>query len=538
MARSRYTFDEAIQVVVAPLISWAQFEWFRQVDNHVPGPYLDEVFHIPQANAFWKGNWSHWDDKITTPPGLYLYSISASHFLNVDPLTSKVLSPFQLRWTNFLLVYLLLFACVIWRWTTGPSSSLTQGVLIQELCVLAFPLFFFFSALYYTDLFAAFTVMCTYASWQAGLKRTSYQKFAFQLLHLFSGLISLTSRQTNIFWSSVFLGGLQVVHTVKQKTRIHDPPIADAYFEDFATTIISLATSALSFIPQLLLDLWPHLGLLAAFGAFIVWNGGVVLGDKSNHTAGLHLSQMLYLWPFLVFFSWPLIIPQLAHLTQIQRRIPRLWLLLGIMTCMLAVVHYNTVVHPFLLADNRHYTFYVFKLLRSRVWSWYAMIPVYFISAWLSIQALGSRMTYSGGPGMQGSKGSKGRRLSTSSGKGDVAKLELECNRISFLIVWILSTSLSLVTAPLVEPRYYIIPWLIWRLHVPQPTNVLKSTSFTAPESTMVSRVEDILSIIAKRTLWLELTWYMIINLVTCYVFLNYGFEWPQEAGNIQRFMW
>jgi hypothetical protein len=32
----------------------------------------DEVFHIPQAQAYCKGRWGHWDDKITTPPGLYV----------------------------------------------------------------------------------------------------------------------------------------------------------------------------------------------------------------------------------------------------------------------------------------------------------------------------------------------------------------------------------------------------------------------------------------------------------------------------------
>lgn len=38
--------------------------------------------------------------------------------------------------------------------------------------------------------------------------------------------------------------------------------------------------------------------------------------------------------------------------------------------------------------------------------------------------------------------------------------------------------------------------------------------------------------------LWLETAWFAAINVVTAYVFLYKGFEWKQEPGNVQRFMW
>ncbi|KAI9882311.1 MAG: autophagy- protein 2 [Watsoniomyces obsoletus] len=44
--------------------------WFMQVTKLVPDPYLDEVFHIRQAQAYCAGKWHVWDPKITTPPGL------------------------------------------------------------------------------------------------------------------------------------------------------------------------------------------------------------------------------------------------------------------------------------------------------------------------------------------------------------------------------------------------------------------------------------------------------------------------------------
>lgn len=37
----------------------------------------DEVFHIPQAQRYCLMHFRDWDDKITTPPGLYVsYSLS------------------------------------------------------------------------------------------------------------------------------------------------------------------------------------------------------------------------------------------------------------------------------------------------------------------------------------------------------------------------------------------------------------------------------------------------------------------------------
>lgn len=46
--------------------------WSEKVNALVPEPYLDEVFHIPQASKYCEGRYYEWDDKITTPPGLYV----------------------------------------------------------------------------------------------------------------------------------------------------------------------------------------------------------------------------------------------------------------------------------------------------------------------------------------------------------------------------------------------------------------------------------------------------------------------------------
>ena len=51
---------------------------------------------------------------------------------------------------------------------------------------------------------------------------------------------------------------------------------------------------------QLLQDMWVLLLVPVAFAAFVVWNGGIVLGDKAAHAPVRHLMQPLY---FVLFCS-------------------------------------------------------------------------------------------------------------------------------------------------------------------------------------------------------------------------------------------
>lgn len=51
---------------------------------------------------------------------------------------------------------------------------------------------------------------------------------------------------------------------------------------DYAKTAVSLAMYGLKNPLPLIASLVPHLVVLGAFGAFIVWNNGVVLGKKRS----------------------------------------------------------------------------------------------------------------------------------------------------------------------------------------------------------------------------------------------------------------
>lgn len=260
---------------------------------------------------------------------------------------------------------------------------------------------------------------------------------------------------------------------------------------------------------------------------------------------------MLYIWPYFVFFSFPLMLPSTVRLAMdvlsrlpglrpqskgTRNNMPRLWTFAMFTALAATIVRFNTIVHPFTLADNRHYVFYVFRILLRNSLTKYGAAPIYIICAYLSITTLGDPQIPESQPNrtkFTKDKPVDAKRLSEK-GRG--------C-RISSVLVWLASTTLSLATAPLVEPRYFIIPWTVWRLHVPP----LDSKSLSVGDQRKQARGNRGSTaqsgwIHAIRNhdyrLWLETLWSLAINAVTGYMFLCRGFSWPQEPGNVQRFLW
>ncbi|KAI0597420.1 glycosyltransferase family 59 protein [Biscogniauxia sp. FL1348] len=563
-------------------------QWLWFVNEHVPEPYLDEVFHIPQAQVYCEGRYMEWDDKITTPPGLYILSIM------LNRLSGLVCSVKNLRLFNVEIISYLGVAATICRARLEKLSahaSTDQGYSLYAigtgLNVALFPVLFFFSGLYYTDIISTFVVLLAYMNHleRVGKEATS---FVNDIYTLGIGLLALCMRQTNIFWVVVYMGGLEVVQEIKTLKPesvkapefstlseqikfyawrysvgdIHDPPLSDASPVDLAICVLSIGIAAICNLPVVLRRLiWPHGVVLAAFVAFVAWNGGVVLGDKSNHVATLHLAQMLYIWPLFAFFSAPLFIPKILSLaallyqtltgTRGQRRAPKpqtspsrrqspalvafnrlgsirnvhAAVLLGsALAAATLVVKLNTIIHPFTLADNRHYMFYVFRysILRAP-WVRYALVPVYILCGWMCWAALQGCSSSSAAPSAVASSppSEKDKKIAVTT---TTIPSSATSAPTSTALLLLLSTTLSLITAPLVEPRYFILPWVFWRLLVPPPPSpaTMKSTSVLA----------------------LETAWFALINVATMYVFLTRPFYWRAadgtllDGGRVQRFMW
>jgi alpha-1,2-glucosyltransferase len=316
--------------------------------------------------------------------------------------------------------------------------------------------------------------------------------------------------------------------------------------------VLLLLTVAISALRKPLLVLqvaYPYLILLVIFAGFVVWNGSVVLGkffeeradassqliavgDKSAHTATIHLPQMLYIWPYIAFFSAPLVVGPILHAaikplprsvqtmfenSSLSSRLPKYPDLiiagLFIVGAVLAV-HFNTIIHPYTLADNRHYVFYVFRILRQYPAIRYLAVPAYYICAWLVTNAVSVSPNDE-----QALKQKRPNNPPTSAATGSSP-----C-QISFITIWLVTTALSVVTAPLVEPRYFIVPWIVWRLRVPS------SPASLSPQEGPNKHWYDM-------RLGLETLWLLAIDATIIYVFLYRGFAWPNEPGNVQRFLW
>jgi alpha-1,2-glucosyltransferase len=104
-----------------------------------------------------------------------------------------------------------------------------------------------------------------------------------------SSFIAITFRQTNIVWMMLIMG-LSIVDLLKNKQ-------SNPNFKDFILFVMN------DYV-LLIKKLWGFLLNGVLFGLFLVWNKGIVIGDKSNHVAAFHVPQIYYFAVFLVFFSW------------------------------------------------------------------------------------------------------------------------------------------------------------------------------------------------------------------------------------------
>ncbi|CAO3565181.1 unnamed protein product [Mortierella alpina] len=419
----------------------------------------DEIHHIPQAQRYCNRDYWTWDPKLTTPPGLYV--ISNILLAAQRPLCSTTL----LRLTNLIYPCIILFTVAALLKDIHPH--LTQHERFRTTAViLCFPLLWFFNFLYYTDGGSTAFVL---VSWLAAKKH-------YHLVSAVTSAIAVTFRQTNIIWSLFILGTAMLDLASPRERRAFDPR---AYF---TKSPLQLFSAINGFVHMLLskpftvvMMALPNLGLLAGFIAFVKWNGGIVLGDKSNHVPSAHVVQLFYFAVFSAGMSVFAILGGVPLARLLKRPLSKSWMvILATAAIMAACIYKFTYVHPFLLADNRHYVFYVCKLVLQNPIVRYGMIPIYMASAYFCWQSLATEQT------------------------------------LLWVTIYVVATALTLIPSPLIEFRYFITPYLIYRIAMRQ-----------------------------SRGVWLALEFllYTAINAFTVWMFLIRPFRWSHEEG-IQRFMW
>lgn len=428
-------------------------------NGEVMDPYMDEPFHIPQVLAYCRGEWSTWDPKITTPPGLYVLSVL------IHRIFGFACSLWTLRATVTLtLITLPLFLTQLLAFHQRRPSSLcptTEAVVLST-----FPLAWFYGFLYYTDVPSLISVLATM------LFSTRSQH---SLAAVF-GVVSCFFRQTNIVWVlyAFCASQLPCLHLKRGKKPLYDPPALTACPGDLVRSIFSLFGK----VPQLLPPFVPYMLVLAVFGGFVFWNGGVVLGDKANHVPAMHVPQLYYFIAFATILGWPAVAlaqdgPRTLMLEVAGRMFgsTRRVIVTAFLAGMMAIsVNLFTIHHPFLLSDNRHYTFYVWRrvFMRCPIMP-YLFIPGYQACAW-------------------------------------AWWLRVARNR-SLLETLVLPLAIvpTLLPTPLLELRYFLIPYILLRSQVVG---------------------------VGRSGLVVEGLWYAAVNLVTTYVFLY------KERPGVGRFMW
>ena len=345
---------------------------------------------------------------------------------------------------------------------------------LSALSLSTFPVLYFFNFLYYTDGGSTFFILFAYLMTLYGCHGPS------ALL----GVCSVFFRQTNIVWVAFCAGTLvanrmdeiwRAEHTKKKddKSPGTQVPLSVSGARRVMRFLFDFLTSPHQ-LRAVLLVAWPYGGVALLFVAFVLLNDGIVVGDRGSHEACLNFPQLFYFLSFALFFSLPVSLCHHRALRFLQslRRRPVLYLLLSGLALLL--VWKFTLVHRYLLADNRHFPFYVWqRVFQRHAAVRFLLVPVYVLAGWNLLDCLRSRSLFLG----------------------------LAC--LACLLA-------SCVPQQLLEFRYFIIPYLMFRLHMPLPS---------------------------LPRLLLELLLHALVNATTLYLFINNTFHWP-NSSDVQRFMW
>lgn len=198
------------------------------------------------------------------------------------------------------------------------------------------------------------------------------------------------------------------------------------------------------------------------------------MGDKTAHKIVFHIPQFFYFLLFSTCFSWPIFLSKCFQSSNIFSQIKKHKILaLLFMILSLICIHYLTYDHPYLLADNRHFTFYIWRRFFARHFLCkFLLMPFYLLSFFYVFNSFSTK---------------------------------------NFRFIFFLSTWATIIPAHLLEFRYFIIPYTLWRVSVSERRQFC---------------------------LYLEILSHICINFLALYLFLEKPFKWPNKTDEWQRFMW
>ncbi|KAL0477448.1 alpha-1,2-glucosyltransferase [Acrasis kona] len=435
---------------------------------------MDEIFHVPQAQRYCMDGMmnAEWDDKITTLPGLYV--ISVPYAMLVRLLGGNYCDVNTLRSINVILLGGVLIS-IFFVLMSRRNSQSTLPIVLKSLQLSTLPLIYFFAFLYYTDIGSILFLIIGYAF----ARRSRFN------LSALSCAVAILFRQTNIIWTFWMALDTLVTWYESENKDSETKPFALGMFIIFVINRMHIIVVRLA----------GYIILGVSFVVFVIINGGLVVGDRTNHIAVAHVPQVMYFSAFCVVFMMGELIFDVYRFYKNRGSIVKLIKhyapLMIILTPIIAVLCIKySYVHIFILSDNRHYLFYLWRRL-FRIHINPGQIPLSILLAYSPIYAVCIIYLCS---------------LLKGSGK---SVLSITC--------FVLCVCLNLIPLPLIEFRYFITPFIMLNLNIYASKNIGEDKIHTTPSL-------------------INLSVYGVINLLTLYMFIFKPFVGPD--GEEARIMW
>ncbi len=337
-------------------------------------PWLDENPHGDQIYLFFTGRFEH-QPMLTTFATYHFVVAYIAKF-------SGAFSVDKLRLISTIISLPLVLAAF---WYVNRLVGEPRAAFMRSLQVFLLPILLPYLFLFYTDGFALLWLLC--AAWANASRR--------YVLAAVLGIFALAVRQTNIFWLLwlLFQYGYQERVWIGTTQRLRA-----------VASVIALYVFA-----------------FIAFALFVIWNGGVALGDRSSHPS--FNFGMGSLFAFLVasaLLLFPLHIAQSKEVWVLLKRYPKQIAILIIPLSIWFVVRFN--------ADHPYNTFPGF--VHNDVAQW--------LNSPLNRLIVVLPMVWAG------------------------LSMYVAMPSRAEAMLWAGATVLSLIPVWMIEPRYYIVPMVLW----------------------------------------------------------------------------
>lgn len=343
--------------------------------------------------------------------------------------------------------------------------------------LVTFPLNWFFYFLYYTDTASTLFILFT-CYWSLNKSHSTLG----HVIGFMVASLTILMRQTNVIWLLCYAGFrmLSIIQDDESsclKERRYD---LESLINQIQVFVIALWINRQKLIKQTFVLLLP----IILFIIFVIWNGGITLGDKEHHKPVIHLAMPLHMLTVAsLVTTLPDVIQLLinSNLHEIKNIIFKFHIydMLGIVIVFIILIC-GMKDHPFLLSDNRHYMFYIWKRILSKSKFRFLLTPVYYYNAKYIILRL------------------------------------VKAHGFIWFIIYSLAVLITLLPVQLLEPRYFIPSITVLVIYFPFLEDSKMNTC----------------SLYGIR---LVIIVFILMNTILFHVFLNQSFQW--HDGSIARFM-